>query len=1281
MKGYINKESRNRFNGRINARKSVLFISVVLLFVLLLCGTATAVPAKPANLSFDHSYVLSWDLDESVSRYFCYFQLKTNGKYAGNGSISIYNPDYNPTYNYNRWTAEGARASYDLATTVRDIIIENYLVNQPVSVMVQLKPYASNGASGDYSGYTDEISVTINADIPEIAMPANLVLADNAVLTWDADEDVNYSYSYSVYVNIEGKGAYSQTGIFYNPAAFESSSVSKWIENGESRSFDFSSVIMRVLTNHDAAGCLPAVKIWLRPTSKVIIEEKSYNISGPQSEYSNLINYRPECIVNSITIDPLAPVMRPGDTMKLNVQVESDDAYYSAPEWTSSDETIVKITEAGKLTARKTGTAVITATIGQVSTSATVCVYPIESNIPDTEAKSWSIRTAGTIISAINNGAEPDISNTDIPETAMDGLRTQISSGFARGDTVHVDLKARTLDWDRFSDRQEEILQLVPGGIFAFACKPEVEFYQLDLQGQKSHIGSIVKFDESMELTIDLPELPALQAGCIRKYALLQIQNNRIKQIPITVANGKYTAKTDLRSEWLLLYKDEELILSTDKESYLINDEITFTVSTSEMTNYRLYHGEDIYYSGDNLYAGTVSAYTNNLGTGEHTFRMECSFDDGNTWIPSNEVSFPIEKLGDATFTATFQETEIRQGDDLVINISNAAHVDYFYLSWESGYNPNQPHFDGDCQEIRISTLGMLSGSHRIAVGVNALPGYESPKSTYKTITITVNPDYETGEIFIDGPDTIQVGENALYMIYAKNASSLSVQMDDNYPAYYYTSAHSYIAPWFRADQTGEHTLRISAGSNSTTKTVTVVCDKDLKLTDIQQPVRIFAGDEVTIPIRKPADIEYMDITVYWNEETLFTANHITSDYSIHLTGEQTEDLQGFAVYVNAWYEGKIISYYSDYTMVETASDYITFAADRQSCEAGEDITFDITIEQDLSDAILMIGEEAYQLNKNRLYEDADHTMTVSLNTEGEYTAYIRFCLEDGTWTDSDSIILTVGSVILEPIANPPAGLTAICGETLADVMLINPEGNTPGTWTWADDGTTSVGNEGEHIFKANFTPTDTAKYKNKENVDVRVTVIKAAAVAATVIANKLTYNEEAQVLVTVTGEPVGGTMNYALGTDDKTVPAEGWFETIPTGRDFGIYYVWYKAVGDDNHLSSAAAAVKAIICPIYEEATFILPAEVTTIEEYAFAGDKSITTVDASNCTFIGEGAFSGCDGLVWIRLPGDCDHIAETAFPENRTVFLFVPADSITEDHYVSNDHMIFLPLNPNT
>lgn len=78
--------------------------------------------------------------------------------------------------------------------------------------------------------------------------------------------------------------------------------------------------------------------------------------------------------------------------------------------------------------------------------------------------------------------------------------------------------------------------------------------------------------------------------------------------------------------------------------------------------------------------------------------------------------------------------------------------------------------------------------------------------------------------------------------------------------------------------------------------------------------------------------------------------------------------------------------------------------------------------------------------------------------------------------------------------------------------------------------------------------------------------------------ARDLTYDGTAQVLVSPGALSEGGTANYAPGTDSTTAPASGWSTSIPTGTDTGTYYVWYKAVGDKNHLDSAARCITVTV-------------------------------------------------------------------------------------------------------
>ncbi|MBR1857087.1 MAG: hypothetical protein IJ803_08445 [Oribacterium sp.] len=86
--------------------------------------------------------------------------------------------------------------------------------------------------------------------------------------------------------------------------------------------------------------------------------------------------------------------------------------------------------------------------------------------------------------------------------------------------------------------------------------------------------------------------------------------------------------------------------------------------------------------------------------------------------------------------------------------------------------------------------------------------------------------------------------------------------------------------------------------------------------------------------------------------------------------------------------------------------------------------------------------------------------------------------------------------------------------------------------------------------------------------------VVKKAPAAKT-----LTTTGSAQELITP-GEKGEGAkeIQYALGTDSSTAPTEGWSTSIPKATDAGTYYVWYKAVGDGDHIDSEAKVITVTI-------------------------------------------------------------------------------------------------------
>ena len=89
--------------------------------------------------------------------------------------------------------------------------------------------------------------------------------------------------------------------------------------------------------------------------------------------------------------------------------------------------------------------------------------------------------------------------------------------------------------------------------------------------------------------------------------------------------------------------------------------------------------------------------------------------------------------------------------------------------------------------------------------------------------------------------------------------------------------------------------------------------------------------------------------------------------------------------------------------------------------------------------------------------------------------------------------------------ANPdyiiPIGLTAIYGETLADVEL--PDG-----FVWMISPDTSVGNAGKNTFMASYIPEDTTNYVVVDNIEITVDVAKAIPVVNYPTASEIIYGQ-----------------------------------------------------------------------------------------------------------------------------------------------------------------------------
>ena len=146
-----------------------------------------------------------------------------------------------------------------------------------------------------------------------------------------------------------------------------------------------------------------------------------------------------------------------------------------------------------------------------------------------------------------------------------------------------------------------------------------------------------------------------------------------------------------------------------------------------------------------------------------------------------------------------------------------------------------------------------------------------------------------------------------------------------------------------------------------------------------------------------------------------------------------------------------------------------------------------------------------------------------------------------------------------------------------------------------------------------------------------------------------LEYDGNNQELVT-SGTPEDGiTIYYALGADNITAPAPDdntWSTAIPSAKDAGTYYVWFKAVADDNHSTDDEAAC--------------LPVTISTASVTVTADDKTKSygaTDEALTATVSG---LKGTDTADMIK------YTLSRAEGENAGTYAITPAGDAEQGNY---------------
>ena len=291
-------------------------------------------------------------------------------------------------------------------------------------------------------------------------------------------------------------------------------------------------------------------------------------------------------------------------------------------------------------------------------------------------------------------------------------------------------------------------------------------------------------------------------------------------------------------------------------------------------------------------------------------------------------------------------------------------------------------------------------------------------------------------------------------------------------------------------------------------------------------------------------------------------------------------------------------------------------------------------------------------------WEWAVETST-NVGNVGSHSYKANFIPEDTEYYNTvNNVDVTVIVGKADPSATTPTA-TATYGQTLADVTLTNPDGNTPGTWEWAVETSTNVGNVGSHSYKANFTPTDTNNYKSVSDVDVTVTVAKADN-PATVTSNAtvLKGGHFVDLANNVALNGATGAVTYEISGEANGCSLTG--SVLTSGNNQGTLIVNVNVASDENYNALAATSITVTI-------TNKNPQTITATDVTATYGDtdKSVSASVTTPTTGGGAISYTVKDGSVdYIDVASDGKLTIKKVPPTDGKAYVIVTAAE-TDDY----------------
>ena len=261
------------------------------------------------------------------------------------------------------------------------------------------------------------------------------------------------------------------------------------------------------------------------------------------------------------------------------------------------------------------------------------------------------------------------------------------------------------------------------------------------------------------------------------------------------------------------------------------------------------------------------------------------------------------------------------------------------------------------------------------------------------------------------------------------------------------------------------------------------------------------------------------------------------------------------------------------------------------------------------SDTLTITGSAKYN---SKDVKDAD---TITFTPDAITTGNYRLAAAE--------VLTITGASITKatPTYIKPAGVTAKYGQTLGDIALANPEGTTPGTWSWQTPQTV-LDKIGSYMYDANFKPDD-PNYKGVIGAAITVTVGKADGnnLKTVELTQKYTDASEHTYTPDWSGLPNGQTWSYGCESSStlltkKDVSAESGKLTyaISGGKAGDIVTITLKAS-----------------CNNYEDFTITLNITLTEKDDQAALKLTGGTTVVYGQTLQLGTSGGSGSGAVTY--------------------------------------------------